>query len=506
LFTDIDFWQKWIDRYEDLRTGLLSTNHIYADIDGLVAQVRQEQPREAARWPGFTTPRSGTISISGYAYDFPGTYQGEVNFLKQWYRDRLHFMDTNLLAKPVFSSNGGPVAPGQTLTLSGPAGATIFYSTNGSDPRLAGGAVSPSALVYHSPIPLNGATVITARARDLTHGNLTGANGPPLSSPWSGSTTATFGWVTSPAQVVYTLAGSVYAQNFDSLPNPGATTVDAANPVTIHGTTYALANPLGLAFPPQSPGGLGGLGLSDAMCGWYALGTLAAKVGASEGDQSTGGLISFGLTNSLAGGANRALGLLATSSTGPTAFGLCLVNGTGLVLNRMTLSFTGELWRQSAVAKRLSFGYWIDPAATNDFSTNLTALLPSLDVAFPAAPHAKAPVPVDGTAAANQATMSVTGQMITNWPPGAALWLVWIMADASGKGQGLAIDNLAFSASTQPVLTIQAARENVILSWPSGRLQAASNAAGPFSTLAGVESPFTNAPTGALQFYRVVMP
>ena len=76
MFTDIDFWQHWIDRYEDLRTGLLSTNHIYADIDALVAQVRSEQPREAARWPGFTTPRSGTVSILGYSYHFPGTYPG----------------------------------------------------------------------------------------------------------------------------------------------------------------------------------------------------------------------------------------------------------------------------------------------------------------------------------------------------------------------------------------------------------------------------------------------
>ena len=151
MFTDIDFWQKWIDRYEDLRTGVLSTNHIYADIDALVAQVRQEEPREIARWPGFTTPRSGIVSISGYSYNFPGTYQGEVDFLKQWYHDRLQFMDTNLLAKPVFSSNGGPISPGSTLTINGPAGATIYYCADGSDPRLPGGAVSPTALVYRIP-------------------------------------------------------------------------------------------------------------------------------------------------------------------------------------------------------------------------------------------------------------------------------------------------------------------------------------------------------------------
>ena len=200
-----------------------------------------------------------------------------------------------------------------------------------------------------------------ARAFNSSHHNLTGANNPPLSSPWSGYTTATFGWLTSPAQVVYTNAGSVYAQNFDSLPNPGASTVEADNPVTINGVTYSLANPLGLALAAQTPGAFGGLGLSNTMPGWYTMGALAAKAGASEGDQSTGGLISFGLTNNSAASANRALGLLATSSTGPTAFGLRLVNGTGLVLNQMTLGFTGELWRQSAVAKQLSFGYFIDP-------------------------------------------------------------------------------------------------------------------------------------------------
>src|SRR5208283_20238 len=134
--------------------------------------VRQEQPREAARWPGFTTPRSGTVSILGYSYDFPGTYQGEVDFLKQWYRDRLHFIDTNLLAKPVFSSNGGPISSGQTLTMSGPTGAAIYYCMEGSDPRLPGGAVSPTALVYRSPIVPNGSAVIMARAFDSHHHNL----------------------------------------------------------------------------------------------------------------------------------------------------------------------------------------------------------------------------------------------------------------------------------------------------------------------------------------------
>jgi hypothetical protein len=174
----------------------------------------------------------------------------------------------------------------------------------------------------------------------------------------------------------------------------------------------------------------------------------------------------------------------------------------------MNLSFTGELWRQSAVAKRLSFFYYIDPTATNLFSTsNVTAFVPALDVAFPPDPAAQTPVAVDGTAPANQANLGVTGQGITNWPAGGALWLVWQMNDAGSKGQGLAIDNLTFSATiARPVLAIRSAGPQVILTWRYGLLQSAANATGPFTTLTNAVSPWTNAAAGSSQFFRVILP
>ena len=39
----------------------------------------------------------------------------------------------------------------------------------------------------------------------------------------------------------------------------------------------------------------------------------------------------------------------------------------------------------------------------------------------------------------NQTNLSVLNQTITNWPPGAALWLVWQMTDASGKPRAWAL-------------------------------------------------------------------
>ncbi len=104
-------------------------------------------------------------------------------FLKKWYADRLHFMDTNFLAKPVFNNNTGAFTPGFALTLGAAAGATIYYTTNGADPRAAGGGISSNALVYTGPIVLQTNVSILARARDTSHHNLTGADNPPPFQP-----------------------------------------------------------------------------------------------------------------------------------------------------------------------------------------------------------------------------------------------------------------------------------------------------------------------------------
>jgi hypothetical protein len=155
--------------------------------------------------------------------------------------------------------------------------------------------------------------------------------------------------------------------------------------------------------------------------------------------------------------------LLATSSTGPTVFGGKFINQSGLPLNVINLQYTGELWRQQTLAKTVSFGYYLDPTATNMFSTNVTAWLPDLDVSFPAGPAGAQ----NGLALANQEFLAVTNQLISAWAPGTALWLVWQMADPTGKGQGLAIDNLSFSALAIPVLTAQPTPDGLAVSWPS---------------------------------------
>ena len=51
------------------------------------------------------------------------------------------------VSAPEFNKYGGQIDAGFNLYMSAPSG-TIYYTTDGSDPRLVGGAVSPSALIF----------------------------------------------------------------------------------------------------------------------------------------------------------------------------------------------------------------------------------------------------------------------------------------------------------------------------------------------------------------------
>lgn len=62
---------------------------------------------------------------------------------------------------------GGTMAAGGTITLTNPNGSgTIFYTTNGTDPRAVGGGIQGS--VYSSPLPVNAAFTLKARVRSTT--------------------------------------------------------------------------------------------------------------------------------------------------------------------------------------------------------------------------------------------------------------------------------------------------------------------------------------------------
>jgi hypothetical protein len=182
MFQDPDFWQAWIDRYQELRATHFSVESLNALVDELTNPLREAQVREVARWPGHR-PRGGS-------------YTSEINLLKDWLADRIDFMDGNFLDRPTLTHPGGPVTSGTVVAISRAtkAGSRLYYTLDGSDPRLPGGGISPDALFRDGSVLLtvNQNTRIVARCYNASHSNLTGANNPPISSPWSGVIAATY--------------------------------------------------------------------------------------------------------------------------------------------------------------------------------------------------------------------------------------------------------------------------------------------------------------------------
>jgi hypothetical protein len=146
------------------------------------------------------------------------------------------------LPAPVFSQFGGNVAPGYPLAMTQVLG-TVYYTTDGSDPRLLGGAISPSAKIYSGPLSMNLSARVKARA-------LSGA-------VWSAVTEAPF-FVTNDlsslliTEIMYhppdagTISGSSF--EFIELKNAAATNLDLSGVHFSSGPGYSF--PIGTIVGP----------------------------------------------------------------------------------------------------------------------------------------------------------------------------------------------------------------------------------------------------------------
>ena len=179
LFQDTEAWQRWVDRFQQLRTNQLSLRYTGMLMDRLANQIRQAERRDFQRWK---IPRRG------------GSYQAELDSMKRWVSNRLDFVDRQLAQPPVPSLASGIVPAGSTVTLSfGPnasASAAIWYTLDGTDPRAIGSSNrSAGARLYSGPITISGPVRLVARTLDPLRRQ---TSGPPISTPWSGPVARTF--------------------------------------------------------------------------------------------------------------------------------------------------------------------------------------------------------------------------------------------------------------------------------------------------------------------------
>jgi len=223
--------------------------------------------------------------------------------------------------------------------------------------------------------------------------------------------------------------GGSYFQDFDGLPMEDPAT--GLSTITLSGKgPHALNGVLGTTgmegWTFGNPGGSSGNTEFKAHDGSFA---------SSAGR----GVVSFGAN----GTSDRALGQLPTGNQ-ISAFGVTMRNDSGATLTQFSVSFTGEQWRRGdSAANTLFFSYSVGQDNINDETGFVGA--PTLDFLTPNM-QATTEVALNGNDPANQQFLSDTISGIS-WMPGELLTLRWRTDELSGQDNGLAIDNLSFTAA-----------------------------------------------------------
>jgi hypothetical protein len=157
LFEDEEFLQRYIDRWSELRRTVFATSNILARIDELATDLAPAAVRNYQRWYPANDATDTNRSPSN-------RFQNEVTRMKTWIEGRLAWIDSQEFPKPVVQLVTEPGPNEMRLAMAWLNG-RLFYTTNGSDPRVPGGGVAPVAIEYSQPINPRANPVIIARVR-----------------------------------------------------------------------------------------------------------------------------------------------------------------------------------------------------------------------------------------------------------------------------------------------------------------------------------------------------
>jgi len=162
LIENLEFRVTLADRiYRQLyNDGPLTDANSLARWERLAALVESSIAAESARWGDVRFDEPITLDDWLRARDFVAEQMpGNGAKLIASVRAAGYYPSID---SPIFNQSGGAFFGDFELTMQTPTG-QIYFTTDGTDPRLVGGGVNPAAQLYNAPVRLSGATTVQAR-------------------------------------------------------------------------------------------------------------------------------------------------------------------------------------------------------------------------------------------------------------------------------------------------------------------------------------------------------
>ncbi len=180
LFENRDFLQAWVDRWYELRLSETVTptwdpeatplpafgdENVARIIDHMAEEMMEAQERNFEKWRS-----AGPRNANQLAYSDIGGFAGEIEHIKGWLKARSEWVEDEFITVPSYdpatvvhqSSVNLQVATGGTLFKP----AVVYYTIDGTDPRMAGGEPNPEATKLAGTISLTQSARVIARRID----------------------------------------------------------------------------------------------------------------------------------------------------------------------------------------------------------------------------------------------------------------------------------------------------------------------------------------------------
>ncbi|MFN0129143.1 MAG: CotH kinase family protein [Verrucomicrobiales bacterium] len=265
MMTDPDFKQIFVDSWQKLRAGVLSTAGLAARVDALAVQLSDAGAADSPQKRNFIKWRTLGSQTTGFQAFLPAnlrnaseTWAGHVQYVKDWAAQRSTWMDSQFTAMPVAGTPSGVVPAGSTVTLTSTQ--TVYATLDGTDPRLPGGTPNPSATV----LPAGGSPFVTINATSRLFARAHSATGE-----WSAPLDLWYivGQAASPASLIVSELqyhpadptpaeqlpdGSLTDEDFEfiELKNISAVTLDLSGASFVDGIEYSF--PAGSLLAPDA--------------------------------------------------------------------------------------------------------------------------------------------------------------------------------------------------------------------------------------------------------------